>query len=80
MEKAILVTFDDVAEVEQINDKNNKLIEALRLIRELCREQGKCINCPLRFGSATCSVTHKYPGKWVLIGDKPEEVDRLFVN
>lgn len=78
-DKAILVTFNDETETNTNTDTTDNIVAALRLIRSLCKKQEKCINCPLRLTSDTCSITHKCPEKWTLVGDDPNEADKLFV-
>lgn len=61
---------------------DEKLLEALKLIRETCRERGNCISCPLRSfrNSGTCYLTDGVnPEDWRLYGDLPEESTALFL-
>ena len=57
---------------------NQKLYEALRLIKEICKSHSEidcCQKCPLGRANDTCCVTGKVPGCWDL--RKPDPVIRL---
>lgn len=48
-----------------------RIIDALRVIRETCIQAGDCKMCPLRKGKEGmyCSVTNGYPEDWELADD-----------
>lgn len=57
-----------------------KILEALRTIQEVCRDSGSCEKCILRTGADECGVisdTISSPMEWYL---RDEERPRLILN
>ena len=54
------------------NYTNEELYNALKLIQDICKSQGKCSYCPLRqYGTDYCAIQNSPPNEYELI--KPNE-------
>jgi len=53
-----------------------KLLEALRIIRDTCSQHGNCHHCPLRDADVICTLRKEPPAGWKLAEKVPET--RLF--
>ena len=42
-----------------------EILKALRVIKEICNENGYCEEtCPFESEKHACLITHNYPGNW----------------
>lgn len=47
-----------------------KLVEATKLIRETCKSQQKCDDCPLSTLGYNCAITREWPRAWEFASDE----------
>lgn len=52
------------------NETNEKIINALAVIRDVCRKVGDCPDCPFYSDEKdNCVIKSKTPGNWLLPGE-----------